>query len=80
MLQGFRQGLTRSRCTAKEFGPRLEISDLEIKGIALPIYVADQLCSYHKGADQLHSNLAADLHGYFHSIDSTIPLLPKSEI
>ena len=34
----------------------------------------------NKGADQLHGNRTADQHLYFRYIDSTIPLLPKSEI
>ena len=34
----------------------------------------------NKGAAQLHSNCAADQCLCFHYIDSTIPLLPKSEI
>ena len=34
----------------------------------------------NKGADQLRSNRAADQHLCFSYIDSTIPLLPKSEI
>ena len=33
----------------------------------------------NKGADQLHGNRAADQCLSFHFIDSTIPLLPKSE-
>ena len=33
-----------------------------------------------KGADELHGYSAADQHLRFHYIDSTIPLLPKSEI
>ena len=38
-------------------------------------------CMYeNKGADQLHHNRAADQHICFHYIDSTIPLLHKSEI
>ena len=36
-------------------------------------------CDY-KGADQLHSNRAADQLLYFCYIDSTVALLPKSEI
>ena len=34
----------------------------------------------NKGADQLHSNCAADQQLCFRYIDSEIPLLPKSEI
>ena len=34
----------------------------------------------NKGADQLRSNRAANQRLWFHYIDSTIPLLPKSEI
>ena len=34
----------------------------------------------NKGADQLPRDQAADQHFCFHYIDSTIPLLPKSEI
>ena len=34
----------------------------------------------NKGADQLCGNHTADQHLYFRYIDSTIPLLPKSEI
>ena len=34
----------------------------------------------NKGADQLHSNCAADQHLCFRYLDSTIPLLPKFEI
>ena len=34
----------------------------------------------NKGADQLCSNSEADQHLYFRYMDSTIPLLPKSEI
>ena len=34
----------------------------------------------NKGTDQLHGNQAADQCLYFCYIDSTIPLLPKSEI
>ena len=34
----------------------------------------------NKDADQLRSNYAADQHLCFRNIDSTIPLLPKSEI
>ena len=34
----------------------------------------------NKGADQLHGNYAADQHLCFCYIDSTIPILPKSEI
>ena len=34
----------------------------------------------NKGADQLHSNCAADQRLCFHYIESTIPLLPESEI
>ena len=34
----------------------------------------------NKGADQLRSNCEADQRLYFHYTDSTLPLLPKSEI
>ena len=34
----------------------------------------------NKGADQLRSNCVADLHLCFRYIDSSIPLLPQSEI
>ena len=34
----------------------------------------------NKGADQLCSNCTADQHLCFRYIDTTIPLLPKSEI
>ena len=34
----------------------------------------------NKGTDQLCGNLTADQHLCFRHIDSTIPLLPKSEI
>ena len=34
----------------------------------------------NKGADQLHGNREADQHHCFRFIDSTIPLLSKSEI
>ena len=34
----------------------------------------------NKGTGQLHANHAAELYVCFHFIDSTIPLLPTSEI
>ena len=34
----------------------------------------------HKYADQMGSNRATDQHLCFHFTDSTIPLLPKSEV
>ena len=34
----------------------------------------------NKGADKLRGSRAADQRLYFHFMDSTIPLLPKSEI
>ena len=37
------------------------------------------ICEY-KGADQLHDNCAADQRLCFHYIESTIPLIPQSEI
>ena len=37
------------------------------------------LCE-NKGADQFRNNCQADQHLCFHFMDSTIPLLPKSEI
>ena len=40
-------------CTATEDSYRLEISDLESRGILL--------CSENKGADQIHGTHAADL-------------------
>ena len=43
-------------CTATEDGLRLEISDLESRGIVL-----SNLCSENKGADQLHGYREADL-------------------
>ena len=51
-LHGFQPGPTQTGCTAKEDGRRLEISDLESRGIVL--------CSKNKGADQLHSYRSAD--------------------
>ena len=40
---------------------------------------AFRICE-NKDADQLHSNCAADQRLWFRCTDSTIPLLPKSEI
>ena len=45
--------------TTTQDGYRLEISDLESRGIVL------YLCSENKGADQLRSYCAADLRLYF---------------
>ena len=50
----FDKVLYKPGCTSTEDGKRLEILDLESRGI-------DYLCSKNKGADQLHSNCAADL-------------------
>ena len=40
----------------------------------------DKCICVNKDADQLHGNCEADQRLCFHYIDSTIPLLPKSEI
>ena len=38
------------------------------------------ICEKNKGADQLCGNCEADQRLCFHYMDSTVPLLPKSEI
>ena len=45
------------------------------------VLIKPAFCIYkNKGADQLRGNPAADHHLCFHYIDSTMPLLPESEI